>query len=312
MSEHYPKVRLCTAYGDILIRDGLDICFYMRRSHHEVAHAVMRSLEAYRRAIEPRTLDWYVTQEGDLDDLDEQGWKVIRHKLLETHWPIINLTDTPGGGPEYRFEYWGKWLEDPRTLKDPTRDPSALNYPDMVSAVSFWLPTEFLEAHGPARVRALALELAAILPFNSGHAGLSFNALTSLLYGPEEWRQLPFRYPGMDMIDLGSFSWYLGNWIRAPHWLTFLGPPVLGELGGVEGLRARLTSPSTTVQPLGEERAVVSLGTWPEAGDMEAGRTLPEYRELARVLDPWVYQRPYLQTNQVEEDLKRWRHRFLD
>jgi hypothetical protein len=33
-------------------------------------------------------------------------------------------------------------------------------------------------------------------------------------------------------------------------------------------------------------------GEWPEAGDLEHGHTLPAYRELARVLEPWSYRTP--------------------
>ncbi|HEX8699880.1 MAG TPA: DUF3396 domain-containing protein, partial [Myxococcaceae bacterium] len=222
--------------------------------------------------------------------------------LLETQWPIVELKDTPGGVQAFRFEYHGKWFEDPRKL----------NEPNMVSAVSFWLPTEFLAARGPEQVRQLALELATLLPFNSGHAGLSFNALTGLFSGPEEWRDLAFRYPGMDIGGLDSIDWHLGTRIRAPHWLTFLGQPVLDELGGVSGLRSRLSAPGTTVEPLAGNRSVVTLGTWPEAGDMQEGRNLPEYRELARALEPWLYQQPPLRNYRPSETWQRWERRFLD
>ncbi|WP_375770092.1 DUF3396 domain-containing protein [Archangium gephyra] len=89
----------------------------------------------------------------------------------------------------------------------------------------------------------------------------------------------------------------------------------LGELGGASGLRSRLSSPGTTVQELEEERAV--------AGDTEQGQTLPAYRELARVLEPWLYHEPfpepwpYHEQSNWEpdfppEDLRRWERRFLD
>jgi hypothetical protein len=94
--------------------------------------------------------------------------------------------------------------------------------------------------------------------------------------------------------------------------MTFLGQPVLGEIGGAEGLRARLSSPGTTVEPWEGARAVVTLGPWPEAGDLEAGRTLPEYRELARVLEPWLYQRPPSPNDWTAEYRQRWERRFLD
>jgi hypothetical protein len=59
------------------------------------------------------------------------------------------------------------------------------------------------------------------------------------------------------------------------------------------------------------ERAVVTLGEWPEAGDVEQGLTLPAYRELARVLEPWLYEGHQLNSDFPPEDLRRWERRFL-
>ncbi len=77
-------------------------------------------------------------------------------------------------------------------------------------------------------------------------------------------------------------------------------------------MRGRLRSPGTTVEELGAERAVVTLGEWPEAGDLAEGRTLPAYRELARVLEPWLHRRRALWSGFSEEELRRWERRFLD
>ena len=302
MSEHYPRVRIAAEHGELLVRDGLTICFYLRRSHQEVAQAVLRSLESYLRVVGEDSLGWYVDTEGEMQRLEGEGWKHIRRELLEARSPMIQLRESPGGASAYAFEYHGKWLEDPRRAQAS----------QAVSAACFWLPTEFLEAHGPERVRALALEMAALLPFGSGHAGLSFNALTGLLSGPEPWRRMAFRYPGMDLLELGELSLHLGARVRAPHWLTFLGQPVVGELGGAEGLRARLSSPGTAVESLEGDRIAVTLGHGPEAGDLEAGRDLPRYRELARVLEPWLYQRPVAPRDLSAEHRRRWERRFLD
>ena len=103
----------------------------------------------------------------------------------------------------------------------------------------------------------------------------------------------------------------LGTLIYGVHWLTFLGQPALGAFGGVEGLRAQLHSPGTTVQELEGERAVITLGEWPEAGDTERGDTLPAYRELARVLEPWLYfEEDYGDSAFPEKH--QWERRFLD
>ncbi|WP_232537176.1 type VI immunity family protein [Cystobacter fuscus] len=95
-----------------------------------------------------------------------------------------------------------------------------------------------------------------------------------------------------------------------PNWLNFLGHPVLDGLGGAAGLRARLHSPDTTLQEMKEGRAVITLGARPDAGDIERGRTLPAYRELARVLEPALYYRQYPRNQEVPEHIRRWERRF--
>ncbi len=166
MTGHYPRVRLSASHGAPMIREGITICFYMRRSHREIARAVKQSLDVYLSAVGPRTLAWYAGQD-DWQMLDATSWNQLRHNLREHDWPSLELKDDPDGVHGFGVEYYGKWFEDPRGLEEP----------DMVSALGFWLPTEFLEARGPAAVRELALELAAPLPFCSGHAGLSFHAM---------------------------------------------------------------------------------------------------------------------------------------
>jgi len=234
--------------------------------------------------------------------LDAAGWAHIRSELIERSGLVVELRDSPSGVGQYAFEYYGK----------PSEAPAFVDKSGLACAVCFWLPPEYLENHGPTRVRELALELAAPLPVNSGHASLAFNALTDLLGVSEALRPLCFRYPGMDVPDLGWLSMSIGTRVRGAYWLTFLGQPVLGELGGAAGLRARLSSPDISVQELEGERAVVTLGSWPDAGDTAQGRDLPLHRELARVLEPWLYQQRIPWSGFTEEDMRRWERRFLD
>jgi hypothetical protein len=288
----------------LLIRDGLSFTFYMRHSHHEVAPAVLRSLDAYRSAVGPDALNRYMDQEGFFQEMDSGAWDQFRRDMLADGQLTFRLKDAAQDEQGYQFCYHGKVLDEASRARDP----------DAVSAVSFWLPTEYLEEHGPGRVRELALELADPLPFSSGQGGLNFSCEFGLLKAKRAVRELCFRYPGMDIpSSLGRVAWHIGTKVRGAAWLTFLGQPVLGELGGVEGLRSCLHSPETTVQSLEGERAVVTLMPWPEAGDMEQGNTLPAYRELARVLEPWLYHDPPLKDfDFTPEDMLRWERRFLD
>ncbi|HEX8539571.1 MAG TPA: type VI immunity family protein, partial [Cystobacter sp.] len=189
----------------------------------------------------------------------------------------------------------------------PWRTPQA----DEVSLVSFSWPTEYMEARGSGKMREEIEQLAALLPYASGHAGLAF-------YSPNVWgpvmkdsHEEALRYPGLDVTH-GQRT--LGTRVDGVHWLNFLGPKVLAQVGGAEVLRSQLHAPTTTVTALEKGRAVVAMGSEPEAGDVSRGDTLPAWRELARVLDPWLLPFPeHLSWRDSHPDTaRRWWRRFLD
>jgi Protein of unknown function (DUF3396) len=302
VSAHYPRVRIHAKNGYLLVREGLNFTFYIRRSHQEISQSILRSLEAYLRAVGVNALGSYADQEGDWQSFDEAGWAVVHKELQNLRSAYVHLTDASSMEQRYRFIYQGRRLDAPFLVKEPRA----------TSAVSFWLPTEYLEEHGPGRVRDLALELASLLPFCSGNAGLSFNCDTGLVGVKDAVHELRFRYPGMDVSDVSWNSLHIGTRVRGPSWLTFLGQPLLGEFGGASGLRDLLHHPETMVQELEGDRAVVTLGSWPEAGDTEQGHRLPAYRELARVLEPWLYHESQSHASAPIEDTLRWERRFLE
>ncbi|MFY2561692.1 DUF3396 domain-containing protein [Corallococcus terminator] len=302
MSEHYPRIRL--TYGELLlVREGLSFVFFMDRPHREVAQAVIAAMEAYLQAVGPDAIGRYASEDGEWIDLTEQEWSFVRAKLLDRKVALLLLHDAEDARYQYRFEYFGKAHD--AAISPKRRDP--------VCAVRFWLPTEYLEQHGPTEVRGLALKIASLLPFCSGHVGLAFNGELDVAGMMAEVRKVCFHYPGLDLLELEHVSWAIGTRVRGPSWLTFLGQPALAGLGGVSRLREQLRSPETTVDALPEDRAVITLGAWPEAGDTLHGNTLPAYRELARVLEPWLFreQHPY-SLGLSADDLLRWERRFLD
>jgi hypothetical protein len=302
MSEHYPRLRIETKDGCTRIREGLSLTFYLPPKHPEYAEEVLRALELYLRYVGPKALGVYADMEGYMQELNAEGWELIHRKLREWRCPQAILEEAHPTGPRYAFYYKGK---DEEYL-------ARMNKPDAMCEVIFYLPTEYLEEHGPGRVRELAMELAALLPVRSGFCGLSFNGELDLAGMAR--KLLPYwkRYPGIDIPDALGHSQDIGQRIRGPHWVNFIGQPVLGELGGASGLRERLRSPETTVEELPGDKAVITLGPWPEAGDLEKGERLPAYRELARVLEPWLYHRELPMLDQSKEETRRWERRFLD
>src|SRR5436305_1417263 len=88
MSDHYPRIRIYAENGHLLIRDGLSLSFYMRRPNQEVVPGVMRSLEAYVRAVGPQGLGVYAGEEC-WHDLDDAGWAQTRRDLLGEQFIIL-------------------------------------------------------------------------------------------------------------------------------------------------------------------------------------------------------------------------------
>ncbi|ATB39800.1 hypothetical protein CYFUS_005248 [Cystobacter fuscus] len=307
--------------GRLLQREVLRLVLHLPFGHRELATPVSHALEVYLRNAglgadaftgyslgeEPMPLDadgWAdirdtlapPPRDAFLDEQTEESF--LKQKMKEQFDRTVELSIGATGVTGYGFFYWARL---------PWRPPVQ----DQVSLVSFSWPTEHLEAHGLERMRAEIMELAALLPYVSGHAGLAFSSPN--LWGPsmKDLHEEALRYPGLDVTH-GQRD--LGSRVDGVHWLNFLGPEVLTQVGGAEALRSRLHSPSTSVQPLGGNRAVVALGVEPEAGDLLRGDTLPAYRELAHVLKPWLFPHPeHVSWRDCPPDMaRRWWRRFLD
>ncbi|MCY1047659.1 DUF3396 domain-containing protein [Corallococcus sp. bb12-1] len=237
---------------------------------------------------------------GFVDDMDEDSiwFRILTKRGYDTWMLLAGDTFDPSG---YEFSYRARlqWRE---TSSEHSR-------------LSVSVPIRFLADHGPDKVRELALALAEHLPFTTGHAGLSLSFIRG------ESRILPIikneliRHPGWDVPFAGT-TMHLGNQLDGVHWLNFLGPSVLEAVGGAQTLRSRLSNPDTTVQELTGGRALVSLGAAPLAGDTKLDEPNPllAYRELARVLEPWLQPfRPFnTWSDFTEEETRRWWRRFLD
>jgi len=311
------------AFDHLFVRDVVRFALFLPCNHHELAPGIAHALDSYRQAVadDPTALVHGRCCWWEYSRLDEEEWRLIREVLepraprffedYEPHEafyaekdgadPYFDLRGEPGSG--YGFSYYARL---------PWRQP----VPNRVSVLTVTLPTEYLEEHGPAHVRELALDMASRLPFASGHVGLALDLWNPLRDEWDRLRDVLFRHPGFDVRD-ASIHDDMGERVDGVHWLNFLGQPVLGELGGGTGLRARLLSPRTTVRELGGARVVVTLGERPEAGDLSRGETLPAYRELARLLEPWLEPPPrgFLgrQSRATdEEELRRWWRRLLD
>jgi hypothetical protein len=298
----YPRLRYYDKDGWLGASDALLMCFYMPHPNERIAPAVIRAVELFRERIWPYQLVRNDTGDGQAEPLGDASWERTRGKTLEAG---------PGRSGSLRLE--GKTLGvDDLYVDYRGLSPVPLPWPerkDDVSVLFLRLPTEFLEERGTEQVRALALELAAELPFSSGYA--DFVLCASSEDSVEALKLICPRYLGIHLASTRAIM-NVNTWVEGVHWMNFLGQPVLGKLGGVAGLRENLSLPGLSLQEMSGDRVLITLGERPEVGDVEAGQTLPLHRALARLLEPHLYQRKSLFGHPVPVELLRWDRRFLD
>lgn len=335
MTQHYPRIRPYGIYppekevGErLLAREVIHFAFYMPHDHPDLATGVSHAFDCYMKAVGegPDTINACAFGSFPLRPLSDERWKRIR-ELLRPDRPFRYAEDC---ADPYRLREMEKdgnetWIHLSNghdrlagfNLTYSARIPSRERSPsdDDVSYLEGMLPTEYLEQHGPTAVRELVLDLASGLHFATGHAGLSFDSLIGDVFFTPRIRTELLRHPGISLNHGSTPSW-MGTRVDGVHWLNFLGPPVLQALGGASALRSRLHSPGTTVQAIDGERALITLGDWPEASDLTRGDTLPAYRELGRVLEPCLDKPFHAPTFRIEgftqEEAMRWSRRFLD
>lgn len=284
MRDTLPGFRLQPDHGGdrVMARDGVVLCFFMRHSHQQVAPAIWRTLELYRRAIPPQALAWYGSDDGEPVPLDDKGWAHIRYTLLERPrglaW-VVDLEEDCSQVGGYHFEYLGRRLD----------EPDGFHNENSTTGILFTFPTEYLLEHSPGHLRALALDIARELPFSFGYASLAVVAPHGLWFSARR-SVVPLlsRYLGLDIYHLSATSRIIGTRARGAYWLTFLGQPLLGQLGGLDGLRDKLAFPQVSFQSLKADRLLVTLDEWPDAIDTSQGVSVPQYRALARLLEPFL------------------------
>ncbi|RKH94301.1 type VI immunity family protein [Corallococcus sp. AB038B] len=303
MKENYPVIRLRGRNDWLAARDGIVFSFFIHRDYSEIGPAIWRSIEAYVRVIPPGSLNWYTSADGDMVPLDDEGWQHNREEVTGRSGGggrTAELLQSPSETGDYQVEYYG------RRLDSPFHDAP-------VSTLAFTFPTEYLVEHGMTRLRSLALELARELPFNFGYASFALVS-TQGSWAAGDWditEALLARYPGLDAPSARSFSSRLGTRTLGPYWLTLLGQPLLGQLGGIDALRNVLPFPEVSLLPMDGDRVLVTLDDWPDPIDTQTKPVPPQYRALARLMEPFLFQYEGEGLPLYKQDTNQWVRRHL-
>ncbi|WP_347402698.1 type VI immunity family protein [Corallococcus sp. NCSPR001] len=317
LSEHFattlPRVQLVLRVVFYLPHDHGPLAPYARQSLdlflNAIGHAPEKLTTGYdpdiSEAAFPLTSEFWEearrhverSRFEPLDDMEQDSiwFRTLTKRGFDTWIHLIGGESDPSG---YEFSFRSRL---------PWRKPSS-----EYSVLSVKVPMQYLEEQGPEKARELALSLARLLPFSTGHAGLSLSFTRGRSKLLPLLKEQLVQHPGWDVPR--ESTWGMGEGVDGIHWLNFLGPPLLETVGGIQALRSHLSHPETSVQELTGGRAVIGLGPAPLAGNTKWGETLPAYRELARFLEPWLL--PSTPFNNFEgytqEEARLWWRRFLE
>lgn len=318
----------------LLAREVFRFAFYLPHDHADIAPGVSHAIDSYMRAVGegPATISYGHINHSEGSPLTAERWESLRRFLRNTTRRVFpdDFSESTQHDIEKRGFHAGLLFSEgfgnpngyglEYKSRIPWRSTPGVTF---VSQLTATLPLEYLEAHGATQVRQLALDMASKLLLVSGHAGLAIGLYGLLRPTNDAFRAEVLNHPGLDLRP----AWYRQQWmglqVDGIHWLNFFGPPLLAQLGGARALRAQLHEPETALMDLPEDRVVVALGDRPDAGDLRTGKNLPAYRELARVLEPWL--EPlflpqwadttpprYSAFHLTESEARHWWRRFLD
>lgn len=298
---YWPAIEIVKDHHTVVV-DGFVMAFFLNASHADLIAGVQQCLRRYVEFVGWRSVPFYVTDNGDVDPLDEA---VLRH-LVERgcHVPgedgvgSLTLLGSDTGVSAFEFHYYGRALPVDR-------------WPDYRNLLYCRLPRSLVLEAGFDAIKALMVDMAATLPTSFAYAN------PALLYNHDigEATFLAMKHPGFDVLLLGSVTMALGNRAAGVYWLSLCGAELTQALGGLPRIRASLPAVIEVEEPRAGH-ALIRLGPEPEVGDVNRRTEFPLHRELAKLLAPVLHVpvRTYFADRDNESDreaMLRWHGRFL-
>jgi hypothetical protein len=291
--------------GDLLVQDVLLAAFFCQKKFAEIAASFGDVFERWFARTPEEGRRW-ASVGPDSDTYKQVSARVLtaaRDQLNPAKAKRRDMSALRIGGPEeinhaYGFAFGGdNDLEEDEGCYLEMRFPRTAVEPAEVEATVAFLR-----------------DVAAVLPFDSGYASfaLTYGADSQAFDYSKAIKSVAFRHPGFDVgSSIGTAS-HIGKKLRGAYWLNFIGPSAAKKLGGAEKLTQALGK-GFVVEAL-KRGVMVRASTLPEVGDTNKGKTLPELRKLAKVIEPVsLFDDQYIDNSFVDEDARaRWERRHLD
>ena len=177
------------------------------------------------------------------------------------------------------------------------------------------LPVEV--ADKPDDLIAFVQDALTDFPLASGYCGYSFVwDESSVDEAANAWAgPLLLRYPGFNYESPVALSNAASDGVVGVSWLTFLGPEITNDLGGLKKL-TKAAPTGVSVLPLGKDGALIRAGKQPELGDVNRRDRLPSYGAVGRMVAPRRASDEELEDLLIEgmseEAALDWLRRFFD
>jgi Protein of unknown function (DUF3396) len=286
-----------------------DVVFYFESSYDKFSAGLQYALACFLAICPAERLTWY-----RLYSMDEhkavtdrtlpmlKGWLKPDAKVRDHIGIELNDASHPEATPDHAFDMH-------------VMSRGSENFDDFAGYLRLTFPASFLEGDD-RRFRELVADIAAGLPFVSGHAGYCLNVTD---YGELESfaaaLPLAMRHPGFDIATVNDTAYDLkGGFIKGVNWLTLLSSPLLKKVGGQKALGADAESAGLSLSKVGAGY-MLQAGQHPVTGDRNRGQDVPAYRAMMRVLQLLmadVYSCLSLPSEEAPEQTQAWFRRLLD
>ncbi|EXI64486.1 MAG: hypothetical protein AW08_03675 [Candidatus Accumulibacter adjunctus] len=305
-----PKV-LKTDDETVLLRDGITAAFFLPPPLEATAAALQNAFDRYLAHVGLATLRWASV------GAHAEEFRPLNAKSIERCRAMLSveaargrkltafrLLDgrTDGDAPEHGVSVIGNPIDAEEPLES--------------NLLEFYFPSTTISTPESADVFvSLLLQLSEHLPIRYAYASPALHwAEVAESEGLLAARRVAARYPGFDVSFNEVTRSDLGANTRGARWLTWLGPELVGRVGGFDRISMLAAADIHAVKL--DRGVLLRAGRVPEIGDCNRGIDTPHLRALAAFLEPvTLFEEPaLLHTAFADEEptrLREWERRFL-
>jgi hypothetical protein len=278
--------------GSLSGRAGLGLTLYYEQDMPDLVEMFRQATEAFLDFVPPDTINFYNNNGAWRPFSRRSVGRLLSRFASKTergHWltfaQIEAADDGDGQGPYATAEIGMYAL----SLFGRNRSKSGSFRDSCVSAIHCDLPHDQLQASGVLAYLRFVEKLAALTPFDSGHAGFTF-IYSAYSDKNDEYEWISHKAPRYLAMHPRKQDWeyYARGRVVNVNWLTLLGDTLTAKLGGGNAMRERLSA-AIDVHPL-KYGTVLVAGETPPLG--EVNRQAPDIgplREVAALTRPyWI------------------------